>query len=124
MAPENKYVSIVYNIMVNDVERQPNTTNWASHVRHLLLSLGFYEVWLQQGVVNYNIFLSLLKQGLTDTFIQNWQARLDSSSRAVFYKSVAIFQMQPYLEKINVRKFCQAFSRLRMSSYRFENRAR
>ena len=70
--------------------------------------------------MNYNIFLSLLKQGLTDIFIQNWQARLDSSSRAVFYKSVAIFQMQPYLEKINVRKFCQAFSRLRMSSYRLK----
>ena len=37
-----------------------------------------------------------------------------------FYKSVAIFQMQPYLEKVNIRKFCQAFSLLRMSSHRLE----
>ena len=71
MAPENKYISLVYKIMVNDLERQPNTTNWASLVRHLLLSLGFYEVWLQQGVGNFNIFISLLKQRLTHTFIQN-----------------------------------------------------
>ena len=28
--------------------------------------------------------------------------------------------MHPYLEKVNIRKFCQAFSRLRMSSHRLE----
>ena len=28
--------------------------------------------------------------------------------------------MQPYLEKVNIRKICQAFSRLRMSSHCLE----
>ena len=117
---ENKYINFIYKIMFSDLERRPNATSWASLVKNLLFSLGFNEVWMQQGVANYNIFISLLKQRLTDNFIQNWQERLDASSRAVFYKSVAIFQMQPYLEKVNIRKFCQAFSRLRMSSYRLE----
>ena len=49
MASENKYIRLVYKIMVNDPERQPNTTNWASLVRHLLLSLGFYEVTRMGG---------------------------------------------------------------------------
>ena len=112
-----KYISLVKSWLL---ERQTNTTNWASLVRLLILSLGFYEIWLQQGIGNSNIFVSLLKQRLTDTFIQNRQARLKTSSRAVLYKSIAIFQMQPYLEQINIRKFCQAFSRLRMSSNRLE----
>ena len=117
---ENKYIYITYKIMLNDLEQRPNTTNWASLVKDLLSSLGFNEVWLQQGAGNYNVFMSVLKQRLTDTFIQNWHIRLNESTRAVFYRSIAVFQMQPYLEKVNVRKFGQAFSRLRMSSHRLE----
>ena len=67
--PENKFVRIVYNMMLNDLEELPNKTNWASLVRNLLMSLGFYEVWLSQGVGNINIFLSQMKQRLNDTFI-------------------------------------------------------
>lgn len=88
--------------MLDDIDKLPNVVNWASLVRHLLLSLGFYEVWLHQGVGHYSKFISLLKQRLSDTFIQNWHARLENSSRATFYKSIASFQFQPYLDKINI----------------------
>ena len=91
--------------MLSDIEAHPNVTNWASLVRDILLSLDFYEVWLQQGVGNSSRFISLCKQHLNDNFIQNWHARIDNSTRALFYKSVAIFQFQPYLDKINVSKF-------------------
>ena len=84
---ENKYIYITYKIMLNDLEQRPNTTNWASLVKDLLSSLGFNEVWLQQGAGNYNVFMSVLKQRLTDTFIQNWHIRLNESTRAVFYRS-------------------------------------
>ena len=70
--------------MFNDFDMVPNTVNWVSLVRHLLLSLGFYEVWMYQGVENIKSFISLLKQRLTDTFIQNWRAWLEESSRANF----------------------------------------
>lgn len=39
--------------MLNDLEELPNKTNWASLVRNLLMSLGFYEVWLSQGGRKY-----------------------------------------------------------------------
>ena len=106
--------------MLNDFDMVPNTVNWVSLVRHLLLSLGIYEVWMHQGVGNIKSFISLLKQRLTDTFIQNWRARLEESSRANFYKVFAIFQLQPHLDKLSVSKFIQALSRLRMSSHRLE----
>lgn len=105
-------------MMLNDLEQLPNKTNWVSLVRNLLMSLGFYEVWLAQGVGNINIFLSELKQRLNDTFIQNWFERLGNSTRASFYRTFSNFQFQPYLLKLNVFKYIQATSRLRMSSHR------
>ena len=105
-------------MMLSDLGELPNKTNWASLVRSLLMNLGFYEVWLLQGVGNVNIFLSQLKQRLNDTFIQNWQERLGNSTRASFYKTFARFQFQPYLGKLNMFKYIIATSRLRMSSHR------
>ena len=115
---ETKYVKIVYNLMLQDLERFPNKVNWASLLCDLLRSLGFYEVWLHQGVGNQSAFVSLFKQRVTDNFIQNWHSRLENSSRANFYKNIAVFQFQPYLENINVMKFSHAFSKLRVSSHR------
>ena len=51
---EKRYIKIVYKLMLRDLERLPNTVNWASLVRHLLMSLVFYNVWLGQGVGNYD----------------------------------------------------------------------
>ena len=90
--------------MLSDLEELLNKTNWASLVRSLLMNLGFYEVWLLQG--------------LNDTFIQNWQERLGNSTQASFYKTFARFQFQPYLGKLNMFKYIIATSRLRMSSHR------
>lgn len=119
-ADENKYIKQVYKLMVRDIDLLVNKVNWASLVRHLLMSLGFYEVWLNQGVGNYAGFISILKQRLTDNFIQNWTNRLENSSRALFYRSIASFQFQPYLDHINIQKVSQSLSKLRMSSHRLE----
>ena len=78
------------------------------------MTLGFYDVWSCQGVGNYDGFMSALKQRLTDNFVQNWHSRLEDSSRAVVYRSIASFYFQPYLEHINVYKFSQALSKLRV----------
>ena len=85
LAEENKYLKIVYNLMLRDLERLPNKVNWASLVKHMLMSIGFYNVWLVQGVGNYDVFMNILKQRLTDNFVQNWPSRLENSSRATFY---------------------------------------
>lgn len=115
-----KFVKLVYNLMLRDIELYPRKTNWASLVRDLLMSLGFYDVWLSQGVGNVGAFMNVFKQRLNDNFIQNWHSRLDESSRATFYKSISSFRLQPYLEYINVSKFCIALCRLRVSSHRLE----
>lgn len=117
---DTKYIKLVYNMMLNDMESRPSITNWVSLLRHLLLSMGFYDVWLQQGVGDYNRFIYQFQQRLSDNFIQNWHARIEESSRAVFYRSFATFQFQPYLNNVNVYKYICALSKLRMSSHRLE----
>ena len=63
-------------------------------------------------------FLTLLKQRLSDHFLQNWNYRLAESSRASFYRVIGTFKFQPYLDKVTTRKFRVALSKLRMSSHR------
>ena len=66
-AGENKYVKLIYRLMLNDIDTRANTVNWASLLRNLLSSLGFHAVWVNKGVGNYNAFIASLKQRLTDT---------------------------------------------------------
>ncbi len=58
---ERKYINIIYKMMLNDIVERPNKTNWASHVKELLASLGFHHVWLTQGVGDIACFLNMTK---------------------------------------------------------------
>lgn len=115
---DTKFIKCVYKMMLNDAEDHPTKINWAILVRNLLSELGFYEVWVQQGVGNYNLFLSLLKQRLTDTFVQNHNARVQTLSRARFFNLFSSFQWQDYLNIIKVPKYRNALIRFRLSSHR------
>ena len=88
---ENKYIKYIYKMMLSDLADRPNKVNWAYLVKDLLSTMGFYEVWLGQGVGNVGFFLKLFKQRLNDNFIQNWNDRLNNSNRASFYCTIADF---------------------------------
>ena len=113
---ERKYNYIVYKMMLNDLELMPNKTNWASLVRNELFNLGLNEAWYQQSVGNSTYFLNIVKQRLNDNFVQNWNDRLNQSTRATFYHAFADFKFQPYLNIVNVSKFRIALTQLRVSS--------
>ena len=118
MSDDNKYIKGVYTMMLHDLDIKPNKQNWAASVKQLLQSLGFNYVWQYQGVGNINRFLLLLRQRLTDNFIQQWNNRLENSSRARTYSLFHDFSYKVYLDYIMVEKFRNALSRLRMSSHR------
>ena len=117
---QNKYVYIVYNLLKRDLELRPHKVNWCSNLKALLCSLGFYDAWLYQGVGDVEGFLKVVKQRLNDQFVQNWNSRLQQSSRARFYNTISIFRLQPYLDNVNIQKFSNALSRLRLSSHRLQ----
>lgn len=73
--------------MLRDIETKPNINmikNWASLLKNSLSNLGFLHVWLSQGVGDIKLFIAVLKQRLTDNFLQQWQSRLNDSNGAGF----------------------------------------
>ena len=88
--------------MLNDIANKPNCVNWVSKVN--FSSLGFYDVWVNQGVGNKRAFLNVFKQRLSDNFMQDWNSRLVESSRANFYSLFLNFEHQLCLETLNVKK--------------------
>ena len=57
---DTNYVNIVYNVMYKDPAIKQNSKSWATSVRHLLQSIGFNNVWMNQGVGK--LFISILKK--------------------------------------------------------------
>jgi len=58
-------------------------------------------------------------QRIKDQFLQNWRSTLNLSSRAgFFYKHIACFRFQLYLDLLNVSKYRISLSRLRPVSHR------
>ena len=120
MSQENKYIKLVYNLLKSDIQTYPNRENLASLVRDLLSNLGMRYSWIEQGVGNVNAFISLVRQRLTDNFIQNWNARINESTRASCYKNISSFSFKTYLDTVTEKKFRIALPRLRTSSHRLE----
>ena len=108
---KNKYVKVVYKMMLRDIEINGRKINWAILVRNLLGNLGFFEVWLNQGVCNVNQFLTVLRQRLKDQYMQDWSNEINNSSSARFYRNNSDFCIQPYLNLITIRKFCTAMTK-------------
>ena len=117
---ENKFAKKVYLMLKIDSETRPEKENWCTLLKNLLSNLGLFNAWYFQQVGNQQYFMTLVKQRLTDHFIQNWNSRLDNSSRAIFYKNVTNFGFQFYLKSVNISKFRQSLSKLRMSSHRLQ----
>ena len=89
-----------------------------SILQHLLSSLGFYEVWLAQGVGNVNAFVRVFEQRLRDTNVQNWNSRIGNSSRSTFFISIVTFNFQFYLKCNLGTTLTAALSMLILSSHK------
>ena len=53
---DNKYVNVIYKLMLRDIDSNARIINWVSLVRHLLYRLGFNDVWLFQRVGDNKVF--------------------------------------------------------------------
>ena len=54
-------------------------TNWASHVKSVLETHGFNHIWQEQ--FNMRIPFELIKQRITDMFLQKWYSEINNSPR-------------------------------------------
>ena len=65
---ENRLPKLCYKMQIRWLAN--DTDCWLFHIRKLLFSSGFSEVWLNQGVGHINSFLRVFKQRLIDMDIQ------------------------------------------------------
>ena len=100
-----------------DFER-PDKKHWCSLLYGLLCTLAFNGACLFQDIGDSVLFLSLVKQRLKDQFIQNWNGRLEESSRAIFYKHISSFGFKPYLNILNISTFRYSMTKLNVSSHK------
>ena len=117
-AENNKYIKQVYACLKRNTDNNARVVNWAAKVKGVLSKLGFYDVWLEQGVGNTNLFLSIFKQRISDVNTQEIYESFDTSNRALLYKHLFDNNFPKYLEVVKVKKFRTALSRLRVSSHR------
>jgi hypothetical protein len=61
---------------------------WASDIKNILGSSGFYFVWLNQGVEDVKTFLAVFRQRLVDNFMQEWSSTIREKDRYDMYRSL------------------------------------
>ena len=78
---------------------------WATGVIELLCRIGFYFVWLNQGVGNITHFLAIFKQRLIDIFIREWIPNIRDKER---YEMRTLCKYEFGIEKylLGIDTFC------------------
>jgi len=80
-----KFVKKMYSILYRNIDNNPTHMSWASNVNTRLQSNGLYEAWVNQGVGNINVFISLIKQRVFDMFVHNCNTDINGSTPARCY---------------------------------------
>jgi len=114
--PSHRYPSACYKMLYN-LDRNGRYT-WATSVRTMLCQFGFEHVWTQQGVGNESVFLNVFKLRVSDYYRADWLSRIRDSSKLAIYSSFKCeLVCEKYVNVLTVRKYLEAFSRLRCSNH-------
>jgi len=87
---------------------------WVSNIKNVLLSNGFGNVWIAQGVGDVNNCIRLFRQRVCDIAKQTWLEDIARSTTYSMYKST--LEPELYLSKVEWRRHRVALSRLRTGS--------
>ena len=113
---DNKLISTAYAEMM----RNPEKYAWMTHIKDLLCSHGFRNIWRDQSVVNGKLVLANFEQRLKDTRIQRCIGDLNSSNKCRTYREIkAVCKCETYLD-CNIRNDLNMFyTKFRLSSHKF-----
>ena len=90
--------------------------SWAFKIKQQLDNLGFSDLWFNEhvNIAHYH----LIKQRVTDHYIQKWQSDVNSSSRLTYYsKFKTSFELESYLINIKNDTLRKQLSKFRLSSH-------
>ena len=94
-----------------------NGSNWASHIKSMLNSLGFSYIWLHQNEIS--IHLNTIKHRIHDhSYSQSWYAEINNSNRLItFARYTHEFTFENYLDFITETKYKIPLTQFRLSSH-------
>ena len=94
---------------------------WMTHIKDLLSSHGFGNIWRDQSVVNVKLFLANFEQRLKDTPIQKCIGDMNSSNKCGMYREIkAVYKCKNYMD-CNIRHDLRMFyTKFRLISHKFE----
>jgi hypothetical protein len=65
--------------------RPSSSIKWLNFIKSIFEKTGFNYLWNQQQPVHSVQLTFIVKQNLTDQYIQNWFNQIENSSRGEFY---------------------------------------
>ena len=87
---------------------------WGHNLKKQLEENGYGNVWLSEGVNNFNTFCRAFRQTLVDQFWQNQHAKLTSKARFTLYNSFKEdHNRENYLDNITITRFRKTLTRAR-----------
>ena len=116
MPNQASFLSVCIKLQYERAER--NIHGSALQIKQMLCSLGFAEVWLQQGVANENVFLNVFKLLCKDIQKQNILSELTTFRKLDTYCGFKSSHcLNKYLYVIHNKIFRIVLSRFRLSSH-------
>ena len=114
---DNCLISTVLRDQIQIIEANNTSQNWASKVKDILQTTGFYDVWLFPASVNSSSFIPILRNRLRDLYINNWRNGMEQCSSLDVYKEIKItFEQSPYINILENTKHRNILAKLQLSS--------
>ena len=115
----DSFIKKMYNDLLVLSERFPDQITWVTLLRDMLFNYGFAYVWYDQYVFNETTFLRMFEQRMKDTYIQEWNSKVRSTSDYRLYKKIKFtFNFENYLNMDN-KSFRISITKIRLSSHLF-----
>ena len=111
-----RYPMACYIMLYNLDQHGKNT--WATCVKVMLEQFGFRYVWAQQGVGDFDLFIEVFKNRVSQFYKKKWYDVTRNSSKLAVYTTYK-YELEPerYLDVLCIRTYFVSFSRLRCSSH-------
>ena len=115
----DSYIRRIYVQLLFITFTHPNRVTWVSRIRDLFNMSGMGHIWVTQHVENENHFLKVFRQRLQDMYLQEWSAKVNTTSDGRMFKHLKqSFVFEQYLEMPN--KYLRvSITKIRLSSHLF-----
>ena len=110
--PIDRLPKQAYLMLINS--NVPGELNWARGIENFLSRIGCSFIWANGGSSNESKVLNLIEQRLKDCFRQEWHVKLESNRFALYRRIKSSFELENYLNFINIKKFRDTFIRFRL----------